>query len=207
MGKKISFGHINHDKMSQNNFKLHNQKIFAASLSLTLLATACMHKTDSNYRFAQPVQERILLGSMMIDESIIEKVDEKLDTDSFVSESHRILFDTMVEMNDDKKDVNVESVIKEITTKGLENKVSGSIIINNVTMNVGADKLGRPVYKKIDIAKIATSSEYIEYLFANTNAAIDIDKYIEEVEANSNTSNGINVFGRARTYLRKNPKK
>lgn len=207
MGKKISFGHINTDKMSQKNFKLCKQSFLAASLSLALVSAACAPKAQPKLGYAQPMQERIVLGSMMIDESIIEKVDDKLDTDSFISESHRILFDTMVEMNEDEKEVNVESVIRELAEANVDHKVDGYVIVENTKMVIGTDKIGQPIYDNVNIAKRFVAEEYVSYLFATTNAAINIDKYIDEVDERVYLDEAINGFNQPKTLVKTKPGK
>ena len=76
--------------------------------------------------------ERCVLGSMMIDEEAIGTAVEILQEDWFYNEAHRTIFSALVDLYNDRKNVDLITVTDKLTAQGQLDQIGGVAYISSV---------------------------------------------------------------------------
>lgn len=80
--------------------------------------------------------EAALLGSMLIDHSIIPQAIEMLDEGAFYKESHRNIYAALIKLFDENKGVDLVTIIEELKKKGLLDSVGGPSYLTSLASGV-----------------------------------------------------------------------
>jgi replicative DNA helicase len=82
--------------------------------------------------------ESAVLGALLIDKDAINAIKDILIPDSFYVEEHRIIFETVLEMNEAGEVIDSLSVTRELRNKGLIRKAGGPKFIAMLTSHVNS---------------------------------------------------------------------
>ncbi|MEI6420048.1 MAG: replicative DNA helicase [bacterium] len=112
--------------------------------------------------------EKALLGSIMLDPKVINDVLDHVNSDSFYAEKHRIIFKSMMELNQKSEPIDLLTV----STKLKENKVLEQVggmsyltdLVNTVPSASSADFYAQMVKKKFTMRQLIEAAEHISGL-------------------------------------------
>lgn len=80
--------------------------------------------------------EAALLGSMLIDHSVIPQAIEMLDEGAFYKDSHRSIYAALIRLFDENKGVDLVTIIEELKAKGLLDSVGGPSYLTSLASGV-----------------------------------------------------------------------
>jgi replicative DNA helicase len=80
--------------------------------------------------------ERALLGSILLDNSVLPLVIEGVKKDDFFSEAHRLIFETTLALSAKSRTVDLVTISDELTKKGLIEKAGGDAYLAGLTDGV-----------------------------------------------------------------------
>ena len=132
------------------------------------------------------VAEQSILGAMLMDKDQITKASEKITGADFYSKQYGIVFDTMVELNNDDKPVDPVTLQAALKSKDLPPEISSLEYLKDVLESVFTT-VNVPRYAEI-IAQASTARKLIKVSEDIANACYqgkeDIDTILEESEKN-----------------------
>lgn len=120
--------------------------------------------------------EMAVLGSMMLDKSAISKVIEILDQNSFYYEAHKLIYQALIGLYDNSKEVDILTVTEELNKRQVLDKVGGSYYIaelNSVT----------PTSANVEFYARIVQEKHLKRLLINTAGRILTDAYSETTDA------------------------
>ncbi|MFW6281703.1 MAG: replicative DNA helicase, partial [bacterium] len=112
--------------------------------------------------------ERSVLGSMILDNNAIHKVTEILNSNSFYRKAHSIIFNAIIELDNNSKAVDLVTVSEKLKSKEQLDDIGGSgyitALANSVptTQNVG--QYANIVKEKYDLRKLIKIGDKIQNL-------------------------------------------
>jgi len=128
--------------------------------------------------------EQALLGSIMLNPSILEGIMTIVTSQSFYSEKHRTIYNVCTELFQKGSPVDLLSVSTRLSDKKLLERVGGAgyltELVNSVPSSSNADYYARIVQKKATLRDLIETAEYISILGYNEEE--DIDLVIDKAE-------------------------
>lgn len=140
--------------------------------------------------------EMALLGSIMLRPEVLFDIMDIIKADSFYSEKHRIIFDTMMELFVKKSPIDLLSVSSKLKEKGWLDQVGGNTylteIVNIVPSSSNASYYAEIVQKKYMMRRLIEASDHISQIGYDENKELEdmldnAEKKLFEV-TNFNTS-------------------
>ncbi len=122
--------------------------------------------------------ERSLLGSMMIEKEAIFEAMNEVSKDSFYEDSHARIFQTIIEMNDKNKAVDIITITEELKKKKLLDEVGGAVYLTELIDSV-ATAANVEYY-----AKIVREKAFLRRLIRTANKII-ADSYSSDEEVDN----------------------
>lgn len=80
--------------------------------------------------------ERALLGSVLIDNACLNHVLESISKDDFYSEAHRIAFEAMRGLHDDRRAIELVTLCESLSVSGMLEKAGGAVYISALSDGV-----------------------------------------------------------------------
>lgn len=119
--------------------------------------------------------EQSVLGSMLLDRNAIVDVSEVLKGDEFYKESHRILYDSIIEIFDKEEPVDIVTIVDLLKSKGTLEAVGGVSYISGLVTSVPTTANAKYY------AKIVEEKSTLRRLILASNGIID-DCYTQQEE-------------------------
>lgn len=128
--------------------------------------------------------EQSTLGAMLLEKEAIVRVTEFLTADDFYKESHRVIFDTIVELVDKGEPVDLITLTEALRQKGQLDKVGGAsylaFLSNCVATAANVEYHGKIVVEKATLRfMISNATKIVESGF---QASQDVDEILDEAE-------------------------
>lgn len=128
--------------------------------------------------------EKALLGSIMLKPDVIHDIADTISADSFYSEKHRIIFDTMMDLASKATPIDLLSVTSRLKEKKLIEKVGGgsyvSELLEAVPSAANIKHYAEIVQKKAKMRQLIEASEYISQL--GFEEASELDALLDKAE-------------------------
>lgn len=123
--------------------------------------------------------EMALLGSVMLRPETLFDINDIVSSDSFYSEKHRIIFDTMMELFTKRSPIDLLSVSSKLKEKGWLDQVGGNTylteLVNVVPSSSNARYYAEIVQKKYMMRRLIEASDHISQI------GYDENKELEEI--------------------------
>src|SRR4030066_448064 len=128
--------------------------------------------------------EMSVLGSLMLDKNAIIKIADLAHPDDFYKDANRLIYETMVELFEDREPIDVLSLSNKLEEKKKLEEVGGSSyltdLVNSVPTASNIVHYAKVVQKKSLLRKlISTASDIVELGFQE---AEDVEKVLDEAE-------------------------
>ena len=128
--------------------------------------------------------EQSLLGSMFISKEAIEVATGIVSSEDFYLDSHKILFDTLVAMNDNNIPIDITTVTSELNNKNKINEVGGveylSELVNSVPTAANVEYYAKAVKDKSLLRRlINVATQMVTMGYENQD---DVDDVLNEAE-------------------------
>lgn len=127
--------------------------------------------------------EMALLGSIMLRPETLFDLADIIKADSFYSEKHRIIFETMMELFSKRSPIDLLSVSSRLSEKGWLDQIGGNTylteIVNAVPSSANASYYAEIVQKKYMMRRLIEASDHISQL------GYDDSKELEEMLDNA----------------------
>jgi replicative DNA helicase len=128
--------------------------------------------------------ESALLGSIMLRPEAINEVFDFVRADSFYSEKHKIVFQTMLELFSKSTPIDLLSVSSRLQEKGLLEQIGGSSflaeLVQGVPSSTNAKHYSEIVQKKHMMRNLIRAAEYISELGFDESA--DLEEMLDSAE-------------------------
>ncbi len=138
--------------------------------------------------------EQALLGSIMLNPSMLEEIMTIVTPASFYSEKHRLVYDACIELFLKGQPVDLVSVSSRLTEKQLLERMGGASylteLVNAVPSASNAEYYAKIVQKKSTLRELIDTADYISALGYNEEEDIDIviDKAEKKIFSIANLS-------------------
>ncbi len=123
--------------------------------------------------------EVALLGSIMLRPEALFDINDIISSDSFYSEKHRIIFETMMELFTKRSPIDLLSVSTKLKEKGWLDQIGGSTylteLVNSVPSSSNARYYAEIVQKKYMMRRLIEASDHISQI------GYDENKELEEI--------------------------
>lgn len=117
--------------------------------------------------------EMALLGSIMLRPEALFDVMDIISADSFYSEKHRIIYDTMLELFTKRSPIDLLSVSSRLKEKGWLDQIGGSTylteIVNSVPSSANINYYAEIVQKKYMMRRLIEASDHISQIGYDEN--------------------------------------
>ncbi len=127
--------------------------------------------------------EMALLGSIMLRPEALYDIVDIVNQDSFYSEKHRIIFETMMELFTKRNPIDLLSVSNSLKDRGWLDQIGGNTylteIVNVVPSSANAKYYGEVVQKKYMMRRLIEASDHISQI------GYDETKELEEILDNA----------------------
>lgn len=128
--------------------------------------------------------EMSVLGSLMLDKNAIIKIADLVRSDDFYKDSHRLIYETMLELYEDREPIDVLSLSNKLEEKKQLEEIGGSSyltdLINTVPSASNIIHYAKVVQKKSLLRKlIGAAAEILELGYEE---AEDVEKILDEAE-------------------------
>ncbi len=127
--------------------------------------------------------EMALLGSIMLRPEVLYDISEIVSPDSFYSEKHKVIFDTMMELLAKRSPIDLLSISSKLTEKGWLDQIGGNTylteVVNSVPSSSNAEYYALIVQKKYMMRRLIEASDHISQI------AYDEAKELEEMLDNA----------------------
>ncbi|MDD5489894.1 MAG: DnaB-like helicase N-terminal domain-containing protein, partial [Candidatus Moranbacteria bacterium] len=128
--------------------------------------------------------EMSVLGSLMLDKDAIIKIADLVRPDDFYKDANRLIYETMVELYEDREPIDVLSLSNKLEEKKQLEKIGGSgyltDLVNSVPTASNVVHYAKVVQKKSLLRKlISAASDIIELGYEE---AEDVEKVLDEAE-------------------------
>ncbi|TSA45985.1 replicative DNA helicase [bacterium] len=142
--------------------------------------------------------EASVLGSIMLDRDAIIKVADQLSADDFYEDRNRLIFETMLELYDDRSSIDVLTVSNKLEEKKLLEKLGGlsylTSLVNSTPSSAHVVHYADIVQKKGTLRKlIHAASEIVSSAY---DEVTDVDMLLDSAEQK--------LFGVSQKYLKQN---
>ncbi|TSC70964.1 MAG: replicative DNA helicase [Parcubacteria group bacterium Gr01-1014_46] len=121
--------------------------------------------------------EMALLGSIMLRPEVLFDVMDNIKPESFYSEKHRIIFDTMMELFVKKSPIDLLSVSSKLKEKGWLDQIGGNTylteIVNVVPSSSNASYYAEIVQKKYMMRRLIEASDHISQIGYDENKELE----------------------------------
>ncbi len=128
--------------------------------------------------------EQSVLGSLMLDKDAIVKIADFLQPNDFYKNKHKTLFETMLELYEERDPIDVLSISNKLEEKGKLEEVGGSgyiaSLVNIVPSASHVVHYAKVIQKKAMLRRlITTANKIVEMSYSGTE---DVDKLLDEAE-------------------------
>lgn len=128
--------------------------------------------------------EQSVLGSLMLDKDAVIKIADLLKVGDFYKSDHNLIYETMLELYEEREPIDVLSLSNKLTEKGKLEKVGGSgylaSLVNTVPTAANVVHYAKVVQKKSTLRRlIKASSEIVELGYQEDE---DVQKTLDESE-------------------------
>src|SRR4030066_174262 len=128
--------------------------------------------------------EMSVLGSLMLDKDAIIKIADFVRPEDFYKDVHRLIYETMLELFEDREPIDVLSLSNKLEEKKKLEEIGGSgylaDLVNSVPTASNIVHYAKVVQKKSLLRKlISTASDIVELGFQE---AEDVEKVLDEAE-------------------------
>ena len=128
--------------------------------------------------------EQSVLGSLMLDKEAIVKVADFLKPEDFYKDAHGEIFETMLELYENRDPIDVLSISNKLEEKGKLEEIGGSSyvasLVNSVPSASHVSHYAKVVQKKGMLRRlISTANKIVEMGYSGTE---DVDKLLDEAE-------------------------
>ena len=82
--------------------------------------------------------EEVVLGAMMIDKKGVDEVIDILQPDAFYKESHKIIFNSIINLFDKQEPIDIKTVSHQLKKEGKLNLVGGDYYLVELTQKVSS---------------------------------------------------------------------
>src|SRR3989338_3641380 len=121
--------------------------------------------------------EMALLGSIMLRPEALYDVVDIISLDSFYSEKHRIIFETMMELFTKREPIDLLSVSSRLKEKGWLDQIGGNTylteIVNVVPSSANIVHYGSIVQKKYMMRRLIEASDHISQIGYDENHELE----------------------------------
>lgn len=128
--------------------------------------------------------EMAFLGSIMLRPEVLYDVMDAVAKESFYSEKHRIIFETMVELFSKNEPIDLLTLSSKLKEKNLLDRIGGSTylteLVNSVPSSSNAEHYAAIVRKKHLMRQLIEASETISYL--GYDESKDLEELLDEAE-------------------------
>jgi len=129
--------------------------------------------------------EKALLGAMLLDQETIPKVLEYVDKSCFYSESHQMIFDTIVKLFEKNIVVDIMTVSEELERRNLLEKVGGKEellnLVNSVLTTAGVEEWAKLILEKAIKRKlIQIATQIIKETYEDK---LPVDELLDKAES------------------------
>ncbi len=140
--------------------------------------------------------ERSLLGALLIDKDAIIKIADLIKTDDFYQDSHRLIFETILELFEKKQSIDLLSLTSRLEEKKMLDQVGGRSFLvdltNQVTSAAHIVSHAQIIQRKATLRRLITSANGIlEWGYQQEE---DVDKILDKAEQA--------IFGVSQKYLK-----
>ena len=123
--------------------------------------------------------EEVVLGAMMIDKKGVDEVIDILQPDAFYKESHKIIFNSIINLFDKQEPIDIKTVSHQLKKEGKLNLVGGDYYLVELTQKVSSSAHiefhSRIILQKfIQRRLIQISNEIIENSYDETSDVFDL---------------------------------
>src|SRR3989344_5672889 len=130
--------------------------------------------------------EMALLGSIMLRPEALFEVMEMVTSDSFYSEKHRIIFETMMELFTKRSPIDLLSASTRLKEKGWLDQVGGNTylteLVNVVPSSANVEYYAEIVRKKHMMRRLIEVSDHISQIGYDENK--DLEEMLDNAEKN-----------------------
>lgn len=77
--------------------------------------------------------EQCIIGSILMDEEVLFTVSEYINRDDFYMDSHKVIFDSMIELNKENKPIDIVTVSEKLRNKGYLDQIGGINYLTSTT--------------------------------------------------------------------------
>ena len=139
-----------------------------------------------------------VLGGIMLDRDAIIKVADQLSADDFYDRRNGLIYETMLDLYDDRQSIDVLTVSNKLSEKGALERAGGmsylTSLVNSTPNAANVEHYGKIVQRKGTLRKlIQASSEIINASFGDVE---DVDMLLDTAEQR--------LFGVSQKYLKQN---
>ncbi len=121
--------------------------------------------------------EMALLGSVMLRPDALHDISDIITLDSFYSEKHRIVFETMMELFTSRSPIDLLSVSSRLKEKGWLDQIGGNTylteIVNAVPSSANISYYAQIVQKKYMMRRLIESADYISQIGYDENKELE----------------------------------
>ena len=121
--------------------------------------------------------EQAVLGSVLINDEVLDMISEILITEDFYRKSHRIIFETMISLHNERKSIDNITITDKLLKEKKLAQVGGIAFItslaNTVPTTVNVMDYAKIVKEKSVLRKVITAAENIISVAINSNCSID----------------------------------
>ncbi len=112
--------------------------------------------------------EMALLGSIMLRPEVLHDIIDIIKPDSFYSEKHRIIFETMMDLSNKRSPIDLLSVSSKLKEKGWLDQIGGNTylteIVNVVPSSSNVTYYANMVQKKYMMRRLIEASDHISHI-------------------------------------------
>lgn len=146
--------------------------------------------------------EQAVLGSVLINDEVLDAVSEILITEDFYRKSHRIIFETMIGLHNERKSIDSITITDKLLKEKKLEQVGGIAFItslaNIVPTTVNVMDYTKIVKEKSILRKVITAAENIIYGAVNNDCSIDeftdrAESLILQATKNSKEQNTVSI--------------
>lgn len=128
--------------------------------------------------------ERSVLGALMLDKDAIIKIANLIRVGDFYRDDHNFIFETMLELYEQREPIDVLSLSNRLEEKGQLDKIGGSSYLTSLVTNVPSSSniahYAKVVQKKSTLRKlIITAAEIVELGYKEEE---DVEKLLDSAE-------------------------
>lgn len=121
--------------------------------------------------------EMALLGSIMLRPDALYDITEVVTADSFYSEKHRVIFDSMMELFTKRSPIDLLSVSSRLSEKGWLDQIGGNTylteVVNVVPSSANIKYYGEIVQKKHMMRRLIEASDHISQIGYDENKELE----------------------------------